>query len=76
MPGMSGAEFARRAQELQAGLPIVYVTGNPDALAAEAPPATAPVVIKPYTRAGLANAVQQALHPCERHAGQTREETQ
>ena len=63
MPGMSGAEFVRRAQEQQTGLPVVYVTGNPDALAAEAAPDTAPVVMKPYTRAGLADAVRQALHP-------------
>ncbi len=62
MPGMSGVEFVRRAQEQQAGLPVVYVTGNPDALAAEMAPDTAPVVVKPYTRAGLADAVRQALH--------------
>jgi PAS domain S-box-containing protein len=63
MPGMSGAEFVRRAQEQQAALPVVYLTGNPDALAAEAAPDAAPVVIKPYTRAGLADAVRQALRP-------------
>jgi CheY-like chemotaxis protein len=63
MPGMSGAEFVRRAQEQQVGLPVVYVTGNPDGLAAEAAPDAAPVVVKPYTRAGLADAVRQALHP-------------
>ena len=63
MPGMSGAEFVRRAQECQVGLPVVYVTGNPDALAAEPVPEAAPVVIKPYTRAGLADAVRHALHP-------------
>jgi len=62
MPGMSGAEFARRAREQQADLPIVYLTGNPDALAAEAAPDAARVVIKPYTRADLADAVRQALH--------------
>jgi CheY-like chemotaxis protein len=63
MPGMSGAEFVRRAQEQRGDLPVVYVTGNPDALAAETAPDGAPVVIKPYTRAGLADAVHQALHP-------------
>jgi PAS domain S-box-containing protein len=63
MPGMSGAEFVRRAQEQQDGLPVVFVTGNPDALAAEAAPDAAPVIIKPYTRAGLTSAVRQALHP-------------
>jgi PAS domain S-box-containing protein len=63
MPGMSGAEFVRRAQEQRSGLPVVFVTGNPDALAAEAAPEVVPVVMKPYTRAGLANAVRQALHP-------------
>jgi PAS domain S-box-containing protein len=62
MPGMSGAEFVRRALEQQRELLVIYVTGNPDALAAEAPPGAMPVVIKPYTRAGLADAVRQALH--------------
>jgi PAS domain S-box-containing protein len=61
MPDMSGSEFARQAQQRKAGLPVVYITGNPDALAAEA--IAAPVVIKPYTRAELAGAVRQALHP-------------
>jgi hypothetical protein len=41
----------------------VFVTGNPDALAADAAPEVVPVVFKPYTRAGLANAVRQALQP-------------
>ena len=63
MPGMSGAEFVRRAHQQRSDLPVIYVTGNPDALAAEAAPETAPVVMKPYTRAGLADAVRQALHP-------------
>jgi PAS domain S-box-containing protein len=63
MPGMSGSEFVRLAQEQQVGLPVVYVTGNPDALAAEAAPHAASVVIKPYTRVALADAVRQALHP-------------
>jgi PAS domain S-box-containing protein len=63
MPGMSGAEFVRRAREQRSGLPVIFVTGNPDALAAEAAPDTAPVVVKPYTRAGLADAVRHALHP-------------
>ncbi len=71
MPGMSGAEFVRRAQEQHTGLAIVYVTGNPDALAAEAAPDVAshaaPIVIKPYTREGLAEAVRQALHLCQHH---------
>ncbi len=62
MPGMSGAEFVRRARAKQVDLPVVYVTGNPDALATEAAPNAAPVVIKPYTRAALADAVRQALH--------------
>jgi PAS domain S-box-containing protein len=61
MPGMSGIEFARRAHEQQSDLPVVFITGNPDALVAEAANDMSPVVVKPYTRAGLADAVRQAL---------------
>lgn len=60
MPGMSGAEFVRRAQQQYGDLAVVYVTGNPDALGAEAAN-DAPVLVKPYTRAGLADAVRNAL---------------
>jgi len=38
------------------------VTGNPDALAAHVGD-DAPFVAKPYTRAGLADAVRRALQP-------------
>jgi len=60
MPGMSGAEFVRRAHQRCPDLPVVFVTGNPDALAAE-DGAEAPVLAKPYTREGLADAVRRAL---------------
>jgi len=62
MPGMSGAEFAQRAQARYGKLCVVFVTGNPDALAAHVGD-DAPVVTKPYTRAGLADAVRRALQP-------------
>jgi len=60
MPGMSGAEFVRRAHQRCPDLPVVFVTGNPDALAAEEA-VEAPVLAKPYTREGLADAVRRAL---------------
>jgi len=62
MPGLSGAEFARRAMAQFDALRVVFVTGNPDALAAQVAP-DMPVIAKPYTRAGLADAVRRALHP-------------
>jgi PAS domain S-box-containing protein len=62
MPGMSGTEFARRATERFERLQVVFVTGNPDALAAEVTP-DLPVIAKPYTRAGLAEAVRRGLQP-------------
>jgi PAS domain S-box-containing protein len=61
MPGMSGAELARQAHALQPDLRIVFITGNPDALAGDAAFDAAPVLIKPYTRRGLTQAVRQAL---------------
>ena len=65
MPGMSGAEFAQRAKARVDALRVVFVTGNPDALAAQVAPDMA-VIAKPYTRAGLADAVRRALA----HGGQ------
>ena len=60
MPGMSGTEFMQRAQQQCQGLPVVFVTGSPDALAAQAP-IDVPVLSKPYTHAGLANSIRLAL---------------
>jgi len=62
MPGMSGAEFVQRARARYGNLRAVFVTGNPDALAAHVGD-DAPFVAKPYTRAGLADAVRRALQP-------------
>jgi PAS domain S-box-containing protein len=62
MPGMSGAEFAERAKAQFDALRVVFVTGNPDALT-EQVGSDLPVVAKPYTRAGLADALRRALQP-------------
>jgi CheY-like chemotaxis protein len=62
MPGMSGTEFMQRAQQQCQGLPVVFVTGSPDALAAQAA-IDVPVLSKPYTRASLAESMRLALQP-------------
>lgn len=59
MPGMSGAEFARRAAELRPGLPVILASGF-----AELPePTTAPWprLAKPYAQEALAAAIAAAI---------------
>jgi PAS domain S-box-containing protein len=66
LPGMSGAEVARRARILRPDLPIVFVTGYADALPADGP-ADMEVVSKPFSRdellAGLGRALQGRSRP-------------
>jgi CheY-like chemotaxis protein len=59
MPGMNGADTARAARELHAGLPIVFVTGYAESEQLEAAlGADAPVLRKPFTLDDLAAAVE------------------
>jgi signal transduction histidine kinase/DNA-binding response OmpR family regulator len=60
MPGMNGAELARRARALRPTLPIVFVTGYAELEALRAA-GEAHVVQKPFRRGALATSVQQAL---------------
>jgi CheY-like chemotaxis protein len=60
MPGMNGAEVARRAQARQPGLPIVFVSGYSDTVALDGI-AGAVVLRKPFDVEGLQRAVAAAL---------------
>jgi DNA-binding response OmpR family regulator len=60
MPGMNGAEVARRAQIAQPGLPIVFVSGYSDTLALDGI-AGATVLRKPFDAEALLAAVERAL---------------
>jgi len=60
MPGMNGAEVARRAQALRPSLPIVFVSGYADTLALDGI-AGATVLRKPFEVDGLLLAVERAL---------------
>ncbi|MES2187576.1 MAG: ATP-binding protein [Pseudomonadota bacterium] len=60
MPGMNGAEVARRMQARQPGLPIVFVSGYSDTVALDGI-AGAVVLRKPFDVDGLQRAVAAAL---------------
>ncbi|HEY6433807.1 MAG TPA: ATP-binding protein [Acetobacteraceae bacterium] len=60
LPGMSGAEVARRARALRPGLPIVFVTGYPDALPEDGAE-DMEVVSKPFSREELLAGIGGAL---------------
>ncbi len=60
MPGMNGAEVARRAQARQPGLPIVFVSGYSDTVALDGI-AGAVVLRKPFDVDALQRAVASAL---------------
>jgi two-component system cell cycle sensor histidine kinase/response regulator CckA len=63
MPTMDGPTLARTLRERGSPIRVLFMTGYPpDAvLEEEAPEARIPVLKKPFTRAGLAAAVRQAL---------------
>ncbi|WPB59150.1 ATP-binding protein [Xylophilus sp. GOD-11R] len=61
MPGMNGAEVARRAQELHPGLPILFVSGYSDTVALDGI-ADAMVLRKPFNDDSLQRAVARILH--------------
>jgi CheY-like chemotaxis protein len=61
MPGMNGAEVARRAQVLHPGLPILFVSGYSDTVALDGI-AEAMVLRKPFNDESLQRAVSRILH--------------
>lgn len=61
MPGMNGAEVARRAQLKMPGLPIVFVSGYSDTVALDGI-AGAIVLRKPFDIEGLSRALDAVLH--------------
>ena len=63
MPGLSGVELARRAQDLRPGLPVLYMSGSSQELAAQRGtlPAGSKVLRKPFTRRDLLEAVGEAI---------------
>jgi CheY-like chemotaxis protein len=60
MPLTSGSEFVRLARQIQPNLPVIYVTGAADTPALREQ-ARDPIVMKPYTRAILLNAVRELM---------------
>lgn len=60
MPGMNGAEVARRARVMRPGLPILFVTGFADRSALVGV-GDAHVIGKPFTRNELGNLIRRAL---------------
>ena len=61
MPGMNGAELARHARAVRAGLPIVFLSGyaDPDAVAGDA--IVQRIVRKPFRANELAAQIEAAL---------------
>jgi PAS domain S-box-containing protein len=60
MPMMSGSEFVRLARQIQPDLPVIYVTGVADMLAAREE-ARDPIVMKPYSSATLLKIVRELM---------------
>jgi CheY-like chemotaxis protein len=60
MPIMSGYEFVRLARSIQPDLPVIYLTGAAEALGAGDRALDGPIVMKPYSRAELLQAVRDA----------------
>jgi CheY-like chemotaxis protein len=67
MPGMNGAEFARRALEQRPALPIVFVTGYAD-LSALAHVPEENVIQKPYAAGVIADRLRMLIDPAEEPA--------
>jgi CheY-like chemotaxis protein len=61
MPGMNGAELVREAQQLQAGLRVLMVSGYANSKALEAVLGSARLLRKPFAVAELNAAVADAL---------------
>ena len=60
MPGMSGVELAARAREARPGVPVVFVTGKPDALDVSIQLGTL-ALCKPVTRESLSGVLESAF---------------
>ena len=71
MPDMSGPEVARHARALGAGLPFMFVSGQPRELlvAYDDPAEFGPVLEKPFSADELASVVRHIL---DQHARATR----
>ena len=63
MPGLTGLELSRRARELRPGLPVLLMTGYSELLSREAlqRAGASRVIMKPFNRRELGNAVATAL---------------
>ncbi len=61
MPGMNGAEVARAAQQLQAGIRVMIVSGYADSAAIESALGAIPLLRKPFDVAELGAAVADVL---------------
>ncbi len=63
MPGMSGWKIAQAARRLWPGLPIVLVTGNPEALDArpDLRDLVSAILVKPFGAGPLRDSVQGAI---------------
>lgn len=61
MPGMSGRELARRVRAARPGLPVVYMSGYADDVQAGGEALDGPLLMKPFTRGPLLEAVSAAL---------------
>ncbi len=61
MPIMSGYEFVRLARSIQPNLSVIYVTGAADALGTGGVPLDDPIIMKPYSRAALLQAVRATV---------------
>ena len=57
--GMNGIELARRAREMAPDLPIIYVSGRPDALDGVARTARDLFIAKPYLPSDITAAVKR-----------------
>jgi len=60
MPGISGLEFTRRARERRPDVPIVFVTGDRDAMESVLE-SGALALLKPYSASTLEGVISEAL---------------
>jgi FixJ family two-component response regulator len=61
MPGMDGFELLREVHAARPGLPIIIITGYPDALKRRPPPGNPRLFTKPFEGPELLRAVSDAL---------------